>query len=169
MFLNAPVIVKPLCRSTAPMTVGLNAILMSQLPPAGTPILQSVLATMKGSLTRMVESGIATEPELLVRVTVCGRLVSPTMTSPNLSGALGLIRSFGCFASGDVATSGDEPDPTRLVASSDCACAGRANAVSRNTSRKARPTNDRVNDLIPICNNPPQATIDIRPFANSCF
>jgi len=160
--LNAPVMVKPLCRSTAPTTVGLNAILMSQLPPAGTPALQLVLAMMKGSLRRMVESGIATEPELLVRVTVCGRLVTPTMTSPNLSGALGLIRSFGCFASGDVATSGDD-------ASSDWACAGRANAVSRNTNRKARPTNDRVNDLIPICNNPPQATIDIRPFANSCF
>lgn len=158
VFLNAPVIVKPLCRSTAPTTVGLNAILMSQLPPAGTPILQSVLATMKGSLTRMVESGIATEPELLVRVTVCGRLVSPTMICPNLSGSLGLIRSFGCFASGDVATSGDD-------ASSDCANAGSASTFSKNNSRKARPANDRVNDLIRICNNPPQATVDIA----ACF
>jgi hypothetical protein len=156
--LNAPVITKPFFRSTEPATVGLNAILMSQLPPAGTPTLQLVLTLMKGSLTRMVVSGIATEPELLVRVTVCGRLISPTMTCPNLSGCLGLIRSFGCFASGDVATSGDD-------ASSDCASAGSANALSRNNDRKARPTIDRVNDLIRICNNPPQATVDIPP----CF
>ena len=120
-----------------PAAVGLNAILTSQLLPAEIPTVQVVLVLMKGSLTRMVERGIANEPELLVSVTVCGRLVSPTMTCPNLSGSLGLMKSFGCFTSGD-------------DASSDCANAGCENAVSRNTNRKARPAIDRVNDLIRI-------------------
>jgi hypothetical protein len=132
--LNAPVIVTPFFSRTRPTAVGLNAINMSQLLPADIPVVQVVETLMKGGLTRMLAIGIARDPELLLSVMVCDGLVRPTITCPKVSGAFGLTRSFGCF------TSGDE-------ASSDCANAGRANAVSRNNNRKARPVIDRKNDL----------------------
>ena len=82
----------------------------------------------------MLVIGIAKDPELFSSVRVCDGLVRPMVTCPKVSGAFGLTRSLGCF------TSGDE-------ASSDCANAGRARAVSRNNNRKARPVIDRKNDL----------------------
>ena len=143
VFLNAPAIVKPLFRSTLPATVGLNAILILQLPPAGTPTPQLVeLALTKGALTRMLVSGIANDPDWLKSVTVCVGLVRPTVSSPKLSGGFGLTFSFGCFTSGD-------------DASSDCASAGRPSAVSTNNNKKARPKIDRMNDLNRIGNFPP--------------
>jgi len=78
--------------------------------------------------------GIAKDPELLLSVTVCDGLVRPMITCPKVSGGFGLTLSFGCLISG-------------VEASSDCANAGRATAVSRNNNRKARPVNDRKNDL----------------------
>src|ERR1700722_2532989 len=141
-FLNAPVIVRPLFRSTLPATVGLNAILISQLPPAGTPVAQLVMPLIKGALTRMFVIGIANEPDWLKSVTVCVGLVRPTISSPKASGGFGLTFSFGCFTSGDDATS-------------DCASAGRASPVSRTSDRKARPKIDRMNDLNRISKFPP--------------
>jgi len=96
----------------------------------------------KGALTRMLVSGIANEPDWLKSVTVCVGLVRPTVSSPNLSGGFGRTFSFGCFTSGD-------------DASSDCANAGRASAGSRNNNKKARPKIDRMNDLNRISNFPP--------------
>jgi hypothetical protein len=63
-------ILNPRLSRTLPATVGLNAINMSQLPPAGIPTPQVVLTLTKGGLTRMFEIGIANDPDLLSSVTV---------------------------------------------------------------------------------------------------
>jgi hypothetical protein len=80
----------------------------------------------------MARIEIAKSSESLISVKVCGALVRPTMTWPNLSGSLGLNFSFGLFAYAEPAV-----------------------AVSMNNNEKARPPMDRVDDLERIFQIPP--------------
>ena len=137
--LNAPEIVTALFNRTLPGAVGLNAISISQLPPAGTPTAQVVKTLTKGGLTRMLVIGIANFSDLLFRVMVCEGLWRVTICSPKKIGSLGLTSSFG-----------------KVLAD-----AGPAAVVSTNSNEKTRPTIDRANNLRRISRFPPQATPDL--------